>query len=255
MQRTLHIHTQLHKAKQRDTNNTQEALTDLNELGDLAHLHAEVPETEEVLSSRGRQTDENHQQIRHRQVHQENVGGAAHARVAPDGEADEAVAAQADDEDDEEKHDEEPAEDDGDEGLVQVVVVVVVVLVVDAAIVGEVVGEVQDEGCVEGHIVAAHRSCGGCAGTLGGVGRRSGVGERHPTPRNEHESHVSVHPWNRLLYGNSARFSLGQDGISALGKAHMCSTPSPLGLSPNAAFETEAGEWETPRIARRKTRV
>ena len=144
------------------------SVTDLNELGDLAHLHPEVPEAEEVLGSRGRQTDQHHQQVRHGQVHQEDVGGTAHARVPPDSEADEAVAAQPDDEDDEEEDDEKPAKDDGDEGLVQIVVVVVVVVIVDD-VVGEIVGEVEDEGGgVEAHVVVVHRGRGSWVGGRSG---------------------------------------------------------------------------------------
>ena len=139
-----------------------------------------MPEAEEVLGSRGRQTDQHHQQVRHGQVHQEDVGGTAHARVPPDSEADEAVAAQPDDEDDEEEDDEKPAKDDGDEGLVQIVVVVVVVVVIVDDVVGEVVGEVEDEGGgVEAHVVVVHRGRGsGSAGGPGAGARRSGGGDR-----------------------------------------------------------------------------
>lgn len=98
--------------------------TDLDILGDLAHLQPQVPDAKEVLNRGGWQADEPDQQVRHRQVHQEDVGGTAHARVPPHREADQAVSAQPDDEDDDKEDDEEPLEHEGGDGLLGVVDVI-----------------------------------------------------------------------------------------------------------------------------------
>ena len=67
---------------------------------DLAHDAAEVPRLGDVAHDRRWQTDGEDEEVSDGEVDDEVVGDSAHARVAPDGEADETIADEPSDEDD-----------------------------------------------------------------------------------------------------------------------------------------------------------
>ena len=106
--------------------------THLQILHDLAHDSAEVPRLGDVADDRGRQTDDDDEDVGEREVDDEVVRHGAHVSVAPDGEADERVADEPKEEDDSVQRDEDPLErrrEDVSLNHVHVVVVADAVLV------------------------------------------------------------------------------------------------------------------------------
>jgi len=103
----------------------------------LAELEAEEPGLGDVPEDRGRQADEQNQQVGHRQVDDEVIGDGPHGVIAINGHADERVADQADHEDEAVHSDQHPVGEFGEYVLHHQSNIV---LVRDAIVVGAVGG-------------------------------------------------------------------------------------------------------------------